>query len=375
MGINLKLKREGIKVTSKLDTLKVNTIAINIINKLCSTFPEHSFDRSKLFELISRISMFTAKMPEDMSGAKYVINTNSIYFNEALNIEEMSNLAVHECIHCIQHSYAQSISTLKVGVSDHSTDTGIALNEAAVQLMASEANHCKKEEETYYGISIKTISPNYYPLECTLVNQITYFTGTYPLYHSTLYTDDIFKNMFILKTNKKTYEHVVKNLDKLLSLENELNYYITELQYLNNPKHIKTINNIINSTRLQITNIFFKTQNIIIENFFKNEFNSIRNAEDVSNFNKKLYKFKNIMGYSEDYTFYNEFYRQMMSLVQRKKESIEEYGEINLFEEVNRSLTIVETNKNIAYFISKFITKVKKLVKLNKGTEDNFDNY
>ena len=49
----------------------------------------------------------------------------------------------------------------------------------------------------YYDMEFKTDSPNYYPIECDLVKQMTYFTGTYPLYHSTLYSNDIFKNTFI----------------------------------------------------------------------------------------------------------------------------------------------------------------------------------
>ena len=173
MGINSKLKKEGIKIVEKLDTLKVNTIAINVVNKLCSTFPEHGFDRSTLFEMISRISMYTAEMSADLSGAKFVFKNNSIYFNKKLSIEEMSTLAVHECIHCIQHAYIKDKVSSNLGLSNISSDYGLAINEASVQLMASESNLSKMSEETYYGICIRTISPDYYPLECTLVNEIS----------------------------------------------------------------------------------------------------------------------------------------------------------------------------------------------------------
>ena len=211
MGFVFKLRRTGIKVIKKIDAFEVNTIAINIVNKLCAAFPEHNFDRSKLFELISRLNMYTARMPADLSGAKYIYRNNSIYFNELLNTDEKSNLAVHECIHCIQHIYTPDRSMRFIGLQDISTNYGLGLNEAAVQLMASEANGQSAQEETYYGISIKTISPDYYPLECTLANEITYFTGTYPLYNSALYTTDIFKNTFMLKTSKKTYNKLIYN--------------------------------------------------------------------------------------------------------------------------------------------------------------------
>ena len=72
MSIHSKLKKEGIQVIKQLDTLKVNTIAINVANKLCLAFPEHNLNKSELFESISRLNMYIAKMPKDSSGAKYL---------------------------------------------------------------------------------------------------------------------------------------------------------------------------------------------------------------------------------------------------------------------------------------------------------------
>ena len=121
--------------------------------------------------------------------------------------------------------------------------------------------------------------------------------------------------------------------------------------------------------------LFFKTQNLIIEKCFKNEFNNIRNLDDLIAFNQKLYNFKNIMGYSDDYTFYNEFYRKMMNLVQEKRGYIEQYGEINLFENINKSLMLVDNTKTIFSFIRTFIAKCKKLFGLNKSRENINDLY
>ena len=370
MSIHSKLKKDGIEIIEELDTLKVNTIAINVASKLCLSFPEHNLNRSELFESISRLSMYIAKMPEDSSGAKYFYKDNSIFFNEIFDIEEMSKLAVHECIHFIQDTRDSNNNLSKMGLYNSFSNSGLGLNEAAVQLMASEANFTENTNETYFGITLNTISPDYYPLECTLVNEIAYFTGTYPLYHSTLNSNDVFKNTFILKSDKKTYNTIVKNLDKLLVLENDLNYFSLELQYADKINSIKLLNKLINKNKEEITTLFFKTQNLIIEKCFKSEFNNIRNIEDIKIFNKKLYNFKNIMGYSDNYTFYNEFYRNIMNAVQEKKEYIEKYGEINLFENINNSLMLVDNTKTALSLIKTFIEKVKKLIGLNKSHEN-----
>lgn len=369
MNTRSELKKEGIEIIKELDTMKVNTIAINVASKLCLAFPEHNLSKSDLFESLSRLKMYVAKMPADSSGAKYFYKDNSIYFRETADIDEMSNLAMHECIHFIQELRDPNNNLIKMGLYNPSLDSGLGINEAAVQLMASEANMMETKNETYFNISINTISPNYYPLQCTLLNEIAYFTGTYPLYHSTINSNDVFKNTFILKSDKKTYSIITKNFDKLISLENELNYYANELQYTEKVGSIKLLNLLINKVKEDIACIFFKTQNLIIEKFFKNEFNNIRNLDDIKEFKKKIYNFKDIIGSSNNYTFYNEFYRQMMSVVEEKRAYVEQYGEINLFENVNNGLMLVDTTKNSFSFFSMFISKIKKLFRLNTSSE------
>lgn len=367
MGTNSRLKKEGIEIVEQLDTLKVNTIAINIASKLCLAFPEHNLSKSDLFTSISRLNMFIAKMPSDSSGAKYFYKNNSIYFNQETDLDEMAKLAMHECIHFIQELKDSNNNLIKMGLYNCSFNTGLGINEAAVQLMASEANMCSSTSETYYNVSLNTISPNYYPLECALVNQMAYFTGTYPLFHSTLNSNDVFKNTFILNSNKRAYNAIVKNLDLLLAYENDLNYFANELQYANKVNEIKLLNKLVVSKKNAITSIFFKTQNLIIESCFISEFNNIRSLNDIKDFNKKLYNFKNIMGSNESYTFYNEFYRKIMENLEAKKEQIETFGEISLFEPSENSLVLVDNTKHALSFIYSFFGKVKKLFGFNKS--------
>lgn len=369
MSTNSRLKKEGIEIVEQLDTLKVNTIAISIASKLGLAFPEHNLNKSELFTSLSRINMYIAKMPEDSAGAKYFYKNNSIYFNKEYDLDEMAKLAMHECIHYIQEFRDANNNLVKMGLYNCTFNSGLGINEAAVQLMASEANMCPSTSETYYNVSLNTISPNYYPLECALVNQMAYFTGTYPLFHSTLNSNDVFKNTFILKSNKRAYNTIVKNIDLLLAYENDLNYFASELQYANKVSEIKLLNKLIASKKDSITSIFFKTQNLIIESCFISEFNNIRNLEDVKEYKNKLYNFKNIMGSNENYTFYNEFYRKIMESLEKKKEQIEQFGEINLFETSENSLVLVDNTKHALSFVSTFFVKIKKLFGFNKSRD------
>lgn len=371
MNIEYLLKKEGINQVKELNASQIKTIAKDLAIKLCLAFPEHDLDRQALYNSFCALDMYSATMPKDSSGAKYIKDSNSIYFNDTLDFSSFSEVAMHECIHFLQEGRLISRNDF-VGLT--SFTSGLALNEAAVQLMASEANMTNITEEKYFGITINTISPNYYPLECTLVNQIAYFTGTYPLYHSVLNSNDVFKNTFIAKFNKRIYNRIVRQLDKLLHLESELTCYTNELENAVKINDIKELNTIISDQKKQITRLFFNIQNFIIRNCFSCEFNSINTMSDLRDVKYKLYNFKNLIGTADGYTFYNDFYCDLMNALENKKEEILKYGEISLFKQECTALTIVDKSKERFGFIRLFITKLKKLFKLNKGTINDYNN-
>ena len=250
-----------------------------------------------------------------------------------------------------------------------SFSSGLALNEATIQLMASEANMSDLVEEKYFDITLKTISPNYYPLECTLVNQVAYFTGTYPLYHSLLNSNDVFKNTFITQFNERIYNRIVRQLDKLLHTESELTCYINELEFTEKINDIKKLNSIVAEKKQEIKELFFNIQNFIIRNCFAHEFNNINTMEDLKEVKYKLY-----IGISDGYTFYNDFYCDFMNALENKTAELLKYGEISLFKQECTALTIVDKSKEKIGFIRTFIIKLKKLFKLNRGTINDYDN-
>lgn len=357
MGIKALLKNEGINVVRELNTKEIKTIAKDIAIKLCLAFPEHNLSRSDLCNSFSGLQMFLANLPKDFSGAKYILENNSIYFNSNLPFEEIPNTAMHECIHFIQHYNSNS----NLGLS--SSMKGLAINEAAVQLMASEANMHETVDVKYFDINFKTNTPNYYPLECLLLNQIIYFTGTYPLYNSVLFSNDVFKKTFITKFNKKLYYFIVKKLDSLLNLENELNCYTEELTYASSEKDINNLNKLINYKKEKITTLFFQSQNYIMKTCFNIEFNKLKTLEDIHEFKNNLYNYKNVIGSNNNYSFFNDFYCSMMNIIETKKDYIKNHGPITLPSAESTALMIIDTKKNKIAFAKILFRKLKELFK------------
>ena len=216
MNIENDLKKDGITVIKSLDTLSVTLIAKFVAEKFISAFPFSGFRYNDLFIKISRLNMFIADIPEGMSEANYFYKNSSIYFKQGLTMDQMKELTVHEFIHHFQEIKDNKGTLYRLGLCDFTKVKvhGMALNEAAVQLISSKILKKDIDNVKYYGIEFSTISPSYYPMLCNLVNQMAYLIGEDVLFDSTLYSNDKFKNSFIKLCGQKTLNQIEKNFDK-----------------------------------------------------------------------------------------------------------------------------------------------------------------
>ena len=369
MSIKSDLKKDGIEVIKKLDTLTINSIASNVAKKLCDNFPDFGFDYNALFIKISRLDMYIIKAPEGMSEANYFYKNKSIYFSEHIPNDKLEKFAVHECIHHIQEVRDKKNFLVRMGLCDYSTikPTGLALNEAAVQLITSKLNNTKKESVKYYNISFDAVSPNYYPIECLLVNELAYLVGEDTLFESTLFGNDNFKKEFIEKTSAKTFLDIENALDTIY-------YYEEEIVKINNKiisvddrnKKVDNLIEKINSLKQNITSTFFYTQNLIISSYFDNAFKKIEDTYDIESFRKKLYSFKDYLGGADGYNFFNDYYVDKMVCLEEKYNLLE-----SGIKSDETSLAVVKKHSKIY----KFFHYLKTLILKNSMKQENALNY
>lgn len=368
MNINSTLKKEGINIIGSLDALDINHIANTISTTMAEVFPEHHISQSDLFIDIARLNMYTAEMPNDMAIAKYFYKNNSIYFSPNTDFSGLNTIVFHECIHYMQELKNQNGKLLRMGLYDleTTTPTGMALNEAAVQHMASVATGANIDTVKYYNMELSTESPDYYPLQTALLNEMIYFTGTYPLYHSTLYSNDVFKNTFIAKSNAKTYYEICKNFDLIMEYEARLSKEIYKLSIASedfkNLNKIKRINSKIDDYKRIILEKTLETQNKIIVECFNTELSYVKTLEDAKDFQNKLYNFKHVLINSYKYNFFNEFYIDMMNKLEEKKEYISKYGNITSLDNVSTELANVESKTYGFQFFKTLFDKLKLLI-------------
>ena len=352
MSVESELKKDGIEVIKRLDTLTINTLARNISVRLCKTFPNFGLNQEDLFIKLSRLDMYIAKMPDGMAEANYFYKNSSIYFNEHIPESDLEEFAIHECIHHIQEVKDKKNYLIRMGLCDYTEFKiyGLGLNEAAVQLMASKVIGIEKESVKYFGINFETSSPSYYPLECCLVNQLAYLIGEDVLFESTINSNDNFKNKMIETVSYKSFMAIQNAIDEILYHEEEIikiNNKIASIDDRN--KKVDNMLKRIQDLKNEITLTFMRTQNLIISSYFDNTFNSITNLENLEMFRRKLYHFKDYLGSAEGYTFFNDYYIQKMDELE-KKYNLLENGGIDIDTTTALVATTKKTSKIMAIF-------------------------
>ena len=245
---------------------------------------------------------------------------------------------------------------------------GLGLNEAAVQLMTSKILGIPKEFVKYFNITFETNSPSYYPLECCLVNQLAYITGENILFESTINSNDNFKNTLIDALSYKNFMKIQTAIDDILFAEEEIikiNNKIVQIDDRN--KKVDSLIAKINNYKRAITTTFIKTQNLIVTSFFDKEFYKINTLEEIENYRKKLYNFKDCLGSIENYTFFNDYYVNKMMDLEDKCNLIE-----NGISLTSKYLIIKKESKILSIF--RFIRNL--IFKRNiKNSEKNYTSY
>ena len=357
MSIESDLRKDGIRVVDILDTMSVNRIAHNVAAKLCETFPELCFNETDLFAKLSKLNMYRATMPEGMAEANYFYKNTSIYFNSKVEDEDLEEFAIHECIHYIQEVKDKKNNLIRMGLCnfDNFKIIGMGLNEAAVQYMASKVIGIEKDYVKYFGISFRTISPSYYPLECNLIEQMAYIAGESVLFDSTFTSNDNFKNAFIDLTSEKVYDDVQYYIDQILELEENLIKLGNKFSSFD--ERNKKVDKIVAKTdncKNKITNYFIKAQNLIIKSYFDKSFKQISNLEELDNYRKKLEHYGEFIGRTDDYTFFDDYYTEKMSALEHKSNVLENGG-------VETALEYKRPNKFVSWLraIKNFVTGEK----------------
>ena len=325
MSIESQLKRDGIVAIEKLDESTIDNIALYVSEKISEAYSDYGFTKEDLFDEITTIPMFIANIPQGFSEASYFYKNQSIYFRDGIGFNAMKKFAIHECIHHLQEVRDDKGQIQKMGLYDfNAKPCGEALNEAAVQIISSNILESTYEQVTYFGVTFSTISPDYYPMLCNLVNQMAYITGENLLYKSTFSGSNTFKDAFVEKCGIKAFNKIINNLEKILKYEEIIVHDQNKLfeKDLKDSK-VEKYNKRINYNKDLIKKIYFDTQELILTSYYDNTLKAINTKDAADSFRSSLFNYKELMGITDNYYFIENYYVDMMKKIDMKFDNID----------------------------------------------------
>ena len=101
------------------------------------------------------------------------------------------------------------------------------------------------------------------------------------------------------------------------------------------------------------------TQNRIFTSFFDNLFESLYTPKSMENFRNALYTYRNFIGVTDDYTFFNDYYINKMATLEERYQNVP-----------NKPMALVPIKDTL---FARVVRKIRTLVGINKNYGYNYN--
>lgn len=306
MDIAKKLEKLGIEYAMPLDKEIVRMIAYNVTEALVNTFPSISDEYNNIFAKLLNCDMYVATVTKPISKVNYIYENNSIYFDDTMNLNVLTEQTIHECIHYLQNHRSIKGRLVKIGLCNFENFgvSGLGLNEAAVQYISAKTVGNMPTILERYELRVQTISPNYYPFLTNLVEQIIYLMGEETIVNGTIKGDAKFEDD-LLNTFEGNTKKIINRFDEIVEINNQLN-----------------AENDINKSKLlqqEIANRYIDTQNLIFSTYFEKICPRLNTVAEIDYYMAKATNYKNVMGRSLQRNFMAEtFYDTQLKKITKE---------------------------------------------------------
>lgn len=367
MSVKSNHKLNGIRNAVEISAKDRHTISKKAIDLIYPVVSEFNISKEMLFNSLGKSNMYLADF-EDMSMGKYDYTTNSIYFSNELDITNLDSSVIHEILHFFQAELTENNFLVRMGLFEPSklfrSEKGLGLNEASVQYLSSIIAKEVPDHVRYYELELVTPSSNYYPLETAIVRQMCFFTGTYPLFFSTLFSTDLFEKTFKTITSEDNYNYIEKKLTEIVHLQEKLSNIYSHIHTHNQAesKKISVLNNITN-LKNKLRETVLDVQKIIYTSAFANELDKVETVQDIVNIQTLISNFENyIISYENDYSF-EQFKDKISAELNNKLALIEAYGNYSFALKAKKDILNLPKIYSQSFFKT-FFTKIKLLIDL-----------
>lgn len=360
-------KLHGISNITEISAKDRHTISKKAVDLIYPVVSEFNISKEMLFNSLGKSNMYLADF-DDLSMGKYDYTTNSIYFSNDLDISKLDSSVIHEILHFFQAELTEDNFLIRMGLFKPSKlfrpEKGLGLNEASVQYIASTIVKEVPDHVKYYELELTTPSSNYYPIETAIIRQMCFFTGTYPLFFSTLFSTDLFEKTFKTITSEENYNYIEEKLTYIVQLQEKLSDVYSTIHTHNQAesKKISVLNNITN-LKNKLRETILDVQKIIYTSAFANELDKIETVQDIVNMKTLISNFENyIINYEGDYSF--ERFKDKINIeLNNKLALIEAYGNYSFALKAKKDILNLPKIYSQSFFKT-FFSKIKLLIDL-----------
>lgn len=360
-------KLHGISNITEISAKDRHTISKKAVDLIYPVVSEFNISKEMLFNSLGKSNMYLADF-DDLSMGKYDYTTNSIYFSNDLDVSNLDSSVIHEILHFFQAELTEDNFLIRMGLFKPSKlfrpEKGLGLNEASVQYIASTIVKEVPDHVKYYELELTTPSSNYYPIETAIIRQMCFFTGTYPLFFSTLFSTDLFEKTFKTITSEENYNYIEEKLTYIVQLQEKLSDVYSTIHTHNQAesKKISVLNNITN-LKNKLRETVLDVQKIIYTSAFANELDKIETVQDIVNMKTLISNFENyIINYKGDYSF-EQFKDKINIELNNKLALIEAYGNYSFALKARKDILNLPKIYSQS-FIKTFFSKIKLLIDL-----------
>lgn len=332
------LKNIGITPIEEISVQEKTEIAEKVTLKLLSlNIPEIS--NSNILERLFEAKMYTAKINKNLGKVNYFCKNKTIYFDKNLNLQNIDENIMRECIHYLQDQRGKREKLKRMGLctfEDYKV-RGMALNEIGINYISNKLFNKFDKNKTY-----------------TLLKQILLITGEEIFLSSLLNSDSKFEEKFMEQTNSEVlYYKIQNNLDSIFDLEQiikRLNANGKE-----SPKALKYLSK-INMHKNTINSKFSQIQWEIYNRYFSRKLELVEKIEEIKQYKNEMFAYNQWLDISGDEEKYTKY----------ATEKFERLNNIELEiirETANNSLVVVKESKfnKIIRYIKKLIFKEKEI--------------
>ena len=105
----------GITNISEISAKDKHNISKHAVNLIYPVVSEFNITKEMLFNSLSKSNMYLADF-NDSSMGKYYYKTNSIYFSNELDVNNMDSNVIHEILHYLQTELTEENNLIRMGL-------------------------------------------------------------------------------------------------------------------------------------------------------------------------------------------------------------------------------------------------------------------